>query len=74
MANSIILESIKEFQDSPFGHPLTCRKGCATPRVELVGTELNGKVELLCPNCGNVQELPEGIFNSEDDVSMEPKD
>lgn len=66
MKSSIILERVKEFQETPYGHPFTCRERCMTPRIDLIGTELNGNVVLFYPNCGYVQELPEGVFDSED--------
>lgn len=57
-----ILNNIKEYQNNPFIHPLTCLKDSnheiLEPFIE------SGKIILKCPTCGYVQTyIPEFFTN-----------
>ena len=62
--STIIINRIKEFQETQYGHPFTCRTSSC--RAELVGHITGQKVVLLCPECGYVQNLPDGVFDTDD--------
>lgn len=65
MESKIVLERIKDFQESQFSHPFTCRNDLCS-RVTLKGVlKDNDEILLICSECGYSQEVPEVFFDND---------
>ncbi len=61
MTNEKLIKNIENHQANSHVHPLTC--GVDSRHEVLVPKEVNGKVVLVCPTCGYLQDnIPACIY------------